>query len=97
MQMGWNPVLTHPVLKRIARKAGRSVASVVLSWAVQSDVGVIPSSRNRAHIEESATTKLGFLSKAEMRAIDNLDGSLCRGEPWGCEAERFPEESHDEL
>ena len=93
-QMGWNPVLTHPVLKSIARRHDRSIASVVLSWAVQSGVGVIPSSRNFKHIEESASLPLKFLTQSDLREIGNLDGSICRGDPWGCDATPF---GHNEL
>jgi diketogulonate reductase-like aldo/keto reductase len=51
-KLGFNPVLTHPVLKRMAKTHSVSVPAVVLTWAVQSGAAVIPSSRSEAHIAE---------------------------------------------
>jgi diketogulonate reductase-like aldo/keto reductase len=49
-----NPVLTHPVIVEIAKKHQVSPALVVLSWALQEGVAVIPRSSNPAHIKELA-------------------------------------------
>lgn len=50
-----NPVLTHPVIVSIAKAHKVSPAVVVLSWALELGVGVIPRSSNPKHIKELAT------------------------------------------
>lgn len=52
---GGNPVLGSSVIKVIAQKHGVSAARVVLSWALQSGVGVLPRSATPAHISDNAT------------------------------------------
>ncbi|KAG5188350.1 Aldo/Keto reductase [Tribonema minus] len=77
---GGNPVLTNPVIKAIAARQGTSPARVVLSWALQSGVGVLPRAGRAAHVEDNAQLLTGgggdalavFLSAADMAAIDAL-------------------------
>lgn len=71
-----NPVLTHPTLRAIARSHGVSVATVVLRWALQLGVAVIPSSRVEAHLAANVRSgRAAALSDAEMAAIAALDGT----------------------
>ena len=77
--LGYNPVLESPLLKQIAAAhPGRSVAQVVLQWALQQGVAVIPRSRDAGNI--AANIALGaqagddWLSEAEMKAINAMDG-----------------------
>merc|ERR1712210_389246 len=49
---GENPVLTDAVVKKIAEKYERSEAEVVLSWALQSGMSVIPRSQDEEHIKQ---------------------------------------------
>lgn len=49
-----NHVLTAPIIKNLAAKYERSGAEVVLSWALQNDMSVIPKSSNKEHIQELA-------------------------------------------
>ena len=49
-----NPVLTNPVLLRIALSHGTSVSSVVLSWALQEGVVVIPRASSTLHLEQNS-------------------------------------------
>uniref|UniRef100_A0A7S4B0V3 ShKT domain-containing protein n=2 Tax=Chrysotila carterae TaxID=13221 RepID=A0A7S4B0V3_CHRCT len=70
-----NPVLHHPVLARISHELGRSVAQIVLRWALQHNVSVIPRSTKRKHIESNLQLDGFELSAEQMRAIDALDGS----------------------
>jgi diketogulonate reductase-like aldo/keto reductase len=69
-----NPVLTHPHVLRIAKKHGRSVAEVVLSWALQNAMSVIPRSNSRQHIQELARliTDPKFLDKEDLDNIDEM-------------------------
>jgi diketogulonate reductase-like aldo/keto reductase len=73
-----NPVLTSPVVVRIANKHGRSVAEVVLSWAIQKNMAVIPRSTNRRHIQELARLfdDPRFLDADDVRGIDAMKHSI---------------------
>jgi diketogulonate reductase-like aldo/keto reductase len=69
-----NPVLTSPIVKELAHRHDRSVAEVVLSWALQKDMSVIPRSTQENHIAELAKllTQPPFLSPQDLEAIDSM-------------------------
>jgi methylglyoxal/glyoxal reductase len=69
-----NPVLTSLVVQRLATKHGRSVAEVVLSWALQNNMSVIPRSSKKQHIEELARLLISptFLDEEDLMAMDTL-------------------------
>ncbi len=77
---GGNPVLTHPVVLGIAEAHHTTPVLVVLSWAVQEGVSIIPRSSNHRHIDELATllptnddgTIPTFLTPQEMEAMRGL-------------------------
>ncbi len=73
---GKNPVLQHPVLLRIATRARRSVAAVVLSWARALGVGVIPRSSHPEHTIDNARLlserEVVQLTRREMAQISAL-------------------------
>jgi len=80
-----NPVFGNPVLRKIAKAHGKTINQVVLSWALQKGVAVIPSSSNERHIQSNAalfhgnvnTNQLSvFLSEEEIFEITSLDGQL---------------------
>ena len=85
-----NPVFDSDVLKAIASDHGRSVTDVVLSWAVQLGVVVLPRSTRDEHIRANAAilpdpkvqqgVYATFLTPSDMAQIDALDGSI--GSPW---------------
>ncbi|KAM3576180.1 hypothetical protein VYU27_001888 [Nannochloropsis oceanica] len=82
---GKNPVLSHPVVQRLAKRHNISAALLVLTWALQEGVAVIPRSTQVEHIEELARLLpkheggLGVvLSEGEMEEMRGLDGE----EPW---------------
>jgi len=76
-----NPVLTNPTIQAIAQSHSRSVAEVVLSWALSRDMSVIPRSRNPHHIRElsnmlpssSSPQQSLFLTDQELLQIDQLE------------------------
>jgi diketogulonate reductase-like aldo/keto reductase len=80
MRRGKNPVLDSPVIKSIAEQHGRSAAEVVLSWAIQKGMSVIPRSSKRMHIEELArllnTKDASFLSETDLERIDSMKHSI---------------------
>ncbi|KAL6746302.1 NADP-dependent oxidoreductase domain-containing protein [Haematococcus lacustris] len=73
---GSNPVLTHPTLQDISRQLQRSVVQVVLRWALQLGLGVLPRSHQPAHIRESQDVWDFELSEHHMRVIAALDGTF---------------------
>lgn len=74
MKNGYNPVLNNKEITSIAKKHRRSAAEVVLSWALQSGMSVIPRSRQDHHILElsSMLTQDPFLDLDDLSTIDGL-------------------------
>lgn len=60
-------------LAQIADRNGRTPAQVLLRWAVQRGIPVIPKSTNRERIEENAQIFDFTLSDADVQALDALD------------------------
>ena len=60
-------------LVQIAQRNGRTPAQVLLRWAVQRGIPVIPKSTKRERIEENAQIFDFVLSDADMDALDALD------------------------
>jgi 2,5-diketo-D-gluconate reductase A len=60
-------------LVKIAERNGRTPAQVLLRWAVQRGIPVIPKSTRRERIEENAQIFDFTLSDADMQALDALD------------------------
>jgi diketogulonate reductase-like aldo/keto reductase len=58
---------------QIAERNGRTPAQVLLRWAVQRGIPVIPKSTKRERIEENAQIFDFTLFDADMRALDALD------------------------
>jgi diketogulonate reductase-like aldo/keto reductase len=69
-----NPVLTSPIVNNLARKYQRSAAEVVLSWALQNNMSVIPRSSQKQHLEELARllTDPTFLDEEDLMTMDTL-------------------------
>jgi diketogulonate reductase-like aldo/keto reductase len=65
--------LDHPVLVRIAKAHGCTPAQVVLRWAFQHRVVVIPKSVRPERIRENSEVFDFALSADDMRALDGLD------------------------
>jgi len=65
--------LRDRTLSMIARKHAKTPAQVLLRWALQHDVVVIPKSQHRARVEENAKL-FGFtLDCEDMSVLDRLD------------------------
>lgn len=64
-------LISAPAVVAIARKLGKSPAQILLRWAVQQNVAVIPKARSKAHIE--ANLGLDFtIPEADMDALYNI-------------------------
>ena len=59
-----------------------SITELVLKWAVQKGIGVLPRSTSKIHIEQNAKliTDNSKLSESDMNIIDLLDGSIDHNE-----------------
>ena len=71
---GPNPVLTSPIVEELAERHQRSVAEVVLSWALQRNMSVIPRSGNPQHIQELSNLlyQPPFLNEIDLTAMDSM-------------------------
>ncbi|RZC40089.1 prostaglandin F synthase-like [Asbolus verrucosus] len=67
-----NPkLISDPVVVEIAKKLEKSPAQVLLQWALQQKVGIIPKARSREHIE--ANIDLNFtISDEDMNRLSSL-------------------------
>lgn len=68
--------LGHPELGAIAVGQRRSPAQVLIRWALQHDLVVIPKSADRGHIRENAEVFDFELSARDMASLDGLDEGL---------------------
>ena len=85
--LGRNPVLMHPVLRKIGADVAASIPQVIIAWARHRGAAVIPASRSEKHIAEIFSTPALQLAEEHLIAIDGLDKSLCNGNVWECTAE----------
>ena len=65
--------LKHPLLVALARKHGKTAAQVMLRWALQHGVGVIPKSVRTERIDENAALFDFELTADDMAQLDRLD------------------------
>ncbi|XP_060086015.1 glyoxal reductase-like [Ylistrum balloti] len=68
-----NTLLTDSVVCKIAKQRGVSPARVLLRWAVQQGIGVIPKSTNSDHIRDNMDIFSFSLSDQEMVSLNQLD------------------------
>jgi diketogulonate reductase-like aldo/keto reductase len=65
--------LGHPTIMRVAREHGRTAAQVMLRWAIEREIPVIPKSTHRARIVENAEIFDFQLAPAVIATLDALD------------------------
>lgn len=71
--LGQGKLLDEPTVCSIAANYNKSTAQVLLKWALQHDVGVIPKSVRDQHIAENINLSDFQLSKQEMVALNSLN------------------------
>jgi diketogulonate reductase-like aldo/keto reductase len=71
--LGTGRHLSDPTVKRIASSIGRTPAQVLLRWALQHDLIVLPKSTHRERIEENAQVFDFVLSPNDIAELDGLD------------------------
>lgn len=71
----------HDVVKGIAQKHGRTPAQVLLRWATQRKVAVIPKSNNPTRLAQNLQVTDFDLESSELEAISALDKGLRFNDP----------------
>jgi len=71
--LGTGRHLSNKAVRRVAERAGRTPAQVLLRWCLQHSIPVIPKSTHRERIEENAQIFDFVLSAEQMAALDSLD------------------------
>jgi diketogulonate reductase-like aldo/keto reductase len=71
--LGTGRHLGHPDVARVAGRAGRTPAQVLLRWCLERGAIVIPKSSHRDRIEENARIFDFELPEDDLRALDALD------------------------
>jgi diketogulonate reductase-like aldo/keto reductase len=86
--LGTGRHLGDPVVARIASATGRTPAQVLIRWAIQKGLSVIPKSTHRERIEENFDVLDFELDEASVSALDALDtthqtpDALSRSNKW---------------
>ena len=73
-------LLKNPILLKIAREYGKTVAQVVLRWHIQREVAVIPGSGNPHHIQENLNVFDFELTTKDIEEIAKLN--RCEKHDW---------------
>jgi diketogulonate reductase-like aldo/keto reductase len=71
--LGTGRHLSNETVREIAQRVGRTPAQVLLRWAIQLDLPVIPKSTHRERIEENAQIFDFALSDEDMETLAGLD------------------------
>ncbi len=71
--LGTGRHLSNKTVRRIAERAGRTPAQVLLRWCLQHGLPVIPKSTHRERIAENGQIFDFALSDEDMAALDSLD------------------------
>jgi D-xylose reductase len=75
------PLFEHDVIKAIAQKYGRTPAQVLLRWATQRTIAVIPKSNNPTRLSQNLQVTDFDLEGGELEAISALDQGLRFNDP----------------
>lgn len=71
----------HPIIKRIAEKTEKTPAQVLLRWATQRGVAVIPKSNNQDRLAQNLDVTGWDLDAAEVEEISGLNKGLRFNDP----------------
>ncbi|KAH8889753.1 NAD(P)H-dependent D-xylose reductase [Thozetella sp. PMI_491] len=78
---GAEALFTHPVITKIAEKHGKTAAQVLLRWATQRDIIVIPKSNSLERLRQNLESTSFDLAPEEISAISALDKGLRFNDP----------------
>ncbi len=65
--------LDHPALQDLATRSGRTIAQVLLRWAIQHEVVVLPKSQRQERLKENAQIFDFEIAPEDMRILDSLN------------------------
>ena len=68
-----NELLKDPVVKKISQAKNLSNAQVLLLWALQKGLSVVPKSTNPQHIAENISLNHSSLTDEEIELLDTID------------------------
>ncbi|XP_074555390.1 glyoxal reductase-like [Halichoeres trimaculatus] len=71
--LGKGQLIADPVIMEVAKNYGRTTAQVLLRWAVQQEIPVLPKSSNPDRINDNAKIFDFTLSDADMDRLSGLD------------------------
>jgi D-xylose reductase len=74
-------LLEHPSIKKIAEKHQKTPAQVLLRWATQRGVAVIPKSNNQGRLAQNLDVCSFDLSEGEIAEVSGLDKGLRFNDP----------------
>ena len=80
----------HATVKSIAEKHGKTPAQVLLRWATQRGVAVIPKSNNQGRLAQNLDVTSFNLEETEIKAISALDKGLRFNNPVNVSLALFP-------
>ncbi|KAL2868820.1 aldo/keto reductase [Aspergillus lucknowensis] len=75
------PLFDHETIKTIAAKHGKTPAQILLRWATQRNIAVIPKSNNPARLAQNLDVTGFDLEAGEVAAISALDRNLRFNDP----------------
>jgi len=79
---GKQDLLAHPVVTSTATKRGMTPAQVLLRWALQQGIPVLPKTTNTMRMTENLGALNKELQNEDMHALNGLDESLYRKFAW---------------
>jgi len=74
-------LLAHDVISQVANAHSKTPAQVLLRWATQCGIAVIPKSNNQARLAENLQCTTFDLSDSELKAIGSLNQNIRFNEP----------------
>lgn len=75
------PLMEEPTVAKIAKSKGKTPAQVLLRWATQRGVAVIPKSSSEGRMKENLESTGFELEQADLDAITALDKGLRFNQP----------------
>jgi D-xylose reductase len=78
---GAPPLLKHDLINKLAEKHGKSASQILLRWATQRGIAVIPKSNNQGRLQQNLEVTGWDLSNDEVNQISGLDISLRFNDP----------------
>jgi D-xylose reductase len=76
------PLFQNPLIKKIGEAHGKSAPQVLLRWATQQDIAVIPKADTVPMLLENLDAKGFDLTEEEIQQINGLDQHLRFNDPW---------------